>query len=685
MPTIPLVKKEVPEALAMFGEQLRAKAEQLVSHRMPIEQRWVEDLIQYHGRDNPEVERHLKRKAKRSRVVINITRAKCNAAEARLYEMLFPTDDRNWSLRPTPEPALYDRQGADPSLDEKVALDRAKRMQTKIEDQLQEANYPVIAREVIHDAVVFGTGILKAPVLVNRFRRKWRKIVDGTSVVRVLEMTPDIRPAVERVSIWDFFPDLTAPSLEDAEFIMERRFLTRAQIRKFLQLPGYIPEQVMKVLQSKDRFNTRPPVTEQLRWMSGTEAVLRTDNRDELWEYHGPVPTDVLKEAGVDFPGMDEDDLPQEMECIVQFIGPYIIKADLNPLETNDRPYMTFVYEPDDLSPFGYGIPFLMRHSQRIVNATWRMMMENAAHSSRPQLVMNRTLVEPADGDWDFSSGKIWYTTDPSVPVTNAFAAIPIENFQQQYMAIYQLIRQIVDDEINLPQIAQGALQGAPPETASALAMLLQGANAVLKRVVRKFDDGITIPLIRRFYDYNMQYSDDEEIKGDFDVVARGSTTLLAKETQMQTVASVMQAAMSPALAPMTNIRELYKRFLTLMHFDPNEILLSDQEAQQQAQQMAQAQGMSKEEVLAQIKQAQLQFEMQRHQDLMKDRELNRQMKLQMAEIQRQIEMMRLAADNNIALEKIKADLAKVAAQETNKANLQANEAMIKQQFGSGL
>jgi hypothetical protein len=42
-----------------------------------------------------------------------------------------------------------------------------------------------------------------------------------------------------------------------------------------------------------------------------------------------------------------------------------------------------FRWERVDLSPFGVGVPYLMRYAQRTLNAAWRAMLDNMALSSR--------------------------------------------------------------------------------------------------------------------------------------------------------------------------------------------------------------------------------------------------------------------------------------------------------------
>ena len=78
------------EMLQIFGARLSKIAQQRVTDRSVVEERWLRNLRQYHGVYEAEEQSRLDA-ANGSKVFINITRNKCNAAEARLSDMLFPT------------------------------------------------------------------------------------------------------------------------------------------------------------------------------------------------------------------------------------------------------------------------------------------------------------------------------------------------------------------------------------------------------------------------------------------------------------------------------------------------------------------------------------------------------------------------------------------------------------------
>ena len=583
-----------------LGDRLLRLVEERKTQRQSVENRWLEDLEQYLGVYDPETKKKLNEDPTRSQVFINITRNKTNAAEARLSDMLLPNDDRNWSVAETP---VAEIEGMEESLGETLAEQareqlqaearkRARLMMEEIDDQLVECDYAGLCRQAIHDACVFGTGILKGAVTVARTEKRWDELAPGVTVLRLEE---EFRPAVEHVMVWDFFPDLSARCLEECESILERKYVTRRQLIELARRPGFFADEIRQVL-AEDAEGNRASVPSHLARLR--DMTLGSQNnllphRYELWEYHGPLSKDDLAACGVEPP----DDELEEFEAVVLFVNGRVIRASLTTLDTGERPYALFVYERDDSSVLGYGVPFLLRQVQRVVNGTWRIMMENAALCSRGQVVLNQEVVRPVNGSWNLTPGKLWTVNEQGMTAQQAFSVFEFNSHQAELAGIFEMARQLADEITALPMLAQGE-QGHAPDTASGMSMMMNSANTVLRRIVKQFDDGITKPIIRRFYHWNMQYGERADIKGDFEVDARGSSVLLVKETQTQGLLQLMTFAGNAAFSPLLKVPDILRKLAQSMHISPDDIVLSDEEiaknqaaqAQQQALQAQQVQ-----------------------------------------------------------------------------------------------
>jgi len=549
------------ERLQVFASRLSRLAKEQVAKKQQIESRWLEDIRQYQGQYTPGELSKLRAK-EGSEVFVNITRNKTNAAEARLQDMLFPTDDRNWGIQPTPVPDIEIEAASLASPDmppetvsrlkfEQASM-KAQAMQDQIDDQLLESRFQPKCRDMIHDACQLGTGIIKGPVVMGRTKRRWDTLPDGTSMLTIEEM---LGAGAERVDPWDFFPDMSGRTVDEAEFFFEKKRLSKKQMREFAQLPGVLVDQVRQVV-SADAGGTHlaRDYTDDIRSISGINTV-GEGNKYEVWEYHGPISKteliDALAGSKEDMPDEEEiDALDDEIDAIVFFSGESVLKVVINPMETMDRPYSVFNWEKDESSIFGFGVPYLMRNPQRVLNASFRMMMDNSGMSVADQIVINKDIVTPQDGNYTMTPKKIWYLKDKARSPADAFATFSTTSHQQELSAIFMMARQLADEETNMPLIAQGEQGAHITKTSSGMAMLMNSANIVLRKAVKNWDDDVTRPLIRRFYDWNMQFNNNPAIKGDFMIEARGSGALLVREKQQENLMVYANiSAQNPELA----------------------------------------------------------------------------------------------------------------------------------------
>lgn len=725
-----MLQQQQEEKMQQFGHSLAKMRDEWVRTRYSqgVDKRWIEDIDQYNSKDNinkaasqmmTSVEQGYPvttqgAKPQRSTVYIGLTRQKTNAGESRLSDILLPTDDRNWGIQPTPIPELSEMaQSDDPAVDPRtgqqmvnqegqpirekdiarrireIAMKRAESMQREIDDQLTECDYNGEVRKMLHDAAVMGTGVLKGPIVTNRVRKAWQPMVDAQGQqVQVIEMVEELNPASFRVDPRNFWPDpACGESIHNGKGVFERDTMTAKQVRELAKQPGYMKDKLRAVLEEGPK---RSATMTEL-----TDEDQRDQMKDiyEVWTYWGEVEHDDLECVGVD---VGEKDALRTISGCVVFINSTVVKAFLNPLDTGDIPYDTFPWEKVTGSVWGYGIPYMMRSQQKVLNAAWRQMMDNSGVSSGPQIVVKPTVVQPADKQWQLTGRKLWYATDDIEDVTKAFATFEFNNHQQDFAQIIAMASELADQETGLPQLTQGEKTNAP-DTVGGMQMLMNAANVVLRRLVKQFDDYVTRPHIRRYYDYNMMYNSNEEIKGDFNIDARGSSALLIRDIQNQGFMNLLAAGANPIYGVYLDSEKLFKKALQAQHIDPAEVFKSDEEidqikeqqaqaAQQQqpqdpriiaAQMRAQSEG-QKYQFMGQVAQAEAQGKLAVVQ-------MQQQAKREELQIMRDIEMLKLAQTEKLSLEQIKAKLADTAIKERGKKELFTAEQRIKMLTGSGI
>jgi hypothetical protein len=667
------------EALGQVVGRLQAQADEQVQRKSLIEDRWLEDLRQYHGQYDPKTHSRLTA-SQQSQVFVNLTRSKTNAWEARLADMLFPTDDRNWGIAPTPVPEMEEAQdeGQKQQAEAMVAeaKKRAEAMEREIDDQLRESSYNIRCRDAIHDGCVLGTGIMKGPVTSQRPQRKWGKAEDGPMAgTHVLAIVEDPRPEYRRVDPWAFFPDMSARTMDEAQFTFERHLFTAKDMKRLAQLPSFNSDAIRSVLKEASRENLPDYIT-QLRAITGA-GDKANDGRYIVWEYHGPLEREDVETlcncmGRDDLQDVEVDDL-QEVLVQVWFCQGKVIKFSPAFLDSGDSLYSVWNFEKDDAGIFGFGVPYLMRDSQAAINGAWRIMMDNTGLSAGPQIVVNKGAITPADNDYTLRRNKVWFNNDPSMPAQNAFYAFQIDSRQAELANIIALARQFADDETNLPLVAQGESASHQTQTAQGMSILQNAANVVFRRAVKNWDDDLTIPTIRRAYDWNMQFNDNEDIKGDMEVDARGSSVLLVREIQAQNLMAITTNwTVHPVLGQLLKPADAARKTLQAHMLAADEIIKTDQEIEAEARQ-AQEQG------------GQPDPEMMKLQVQQQIAEMEAQVKLQVAEIDRETKLMALAEQRNMKMEDLQAKLGIKQQELRSRERTFAAEAALKERHGQGI
>ena len=717
------------ERLQAFGQSMSHQRDDWIRARYSygVDKRWLEDEDQYNAKDNvnkaasqmmTSVEQGYPvttqgAKPHRSTVYIGLTRQKTNAAEARISDILLPTDDRNWGIKPTPKPKLMamsrdtqmagDKETGQPLMNPdtgeplamrdiaraamKTAREKSDAMQLEIEDQLVECDYNGELRKVIHNSARLGTGVIKGPIVTNRTRKAWQpyKDMEGNTIHQ-LDIVNEVTPASFSVDPRNVWPDPgCGDSIHNGKGIYEREQLTSRQVRDLAKQPGFMKEQLRKVLEEGPK-------------KSATFQELKDeDQRDiardvyEMWSYWGEVDHDDLDAAGIKVG--EKDELRAVSACVVM-INSTIVKAFLNPLEGGDLPYDFYVWERVSDSVWGYGIPYLMRAQQKVLNAAWRQMMDNAGVSSGPQIIVKAGAIQPADKQWQISARKIWFATDEVDDVRKAFTAVEFNSHQVELSGIIKMAMELADMETGVPVIMQGE-KGAAPDTVGGMQMLMNSANVVLRRLVKQFDDMITRPHIRRYYDYNMMYNEDEEIKGDFSIDARGSSALLIRDIQNQAFLNLLAAGANPVYGVYLDTQKLFEKALQAQHIDPKDVFKSEDELEKLKEQQKNPQEAPPDPAMAVAQlRGQIEMEKAKAQNAGDMAELQvrqgiaqQEGEIRMAEMQltREIEMLKMANNQNLTLEQIKAKLADTAMRERGKKELYAAEANLKMATGQGI
>lgn len=629
--------------VARLGSMLYGRYKQYEQDRRMAELQWEKNSRQYQGIYDPDIERAMD--ANRSRAYPKITRVKCVSMLSRLMNLLFPVDDKNWTVEPSAVPVLDndDLQGildmlmpppapdadmapiagaaampsgapaappptppSDDVIEQAIrdfAKKRARRMELEIEDQLQElggaraVSYVTLCRKVLASGIQYGAGILKGPFVVEQDTRTWQLNEQG----RLMAQTKtSYRPRFEHTPLWNYYPDMTAKTLAQMDGQFERVVLTRHQLLDLKQRADFLPDQIDLALRSYPNGNyvRRAYETELLVNGPQLNAQHTSRNKFEAYVWEGFVTGTELAAAGAT---IAEKDMQSDLKATVWVINDVVIKAALNPWSQLDptadmQMYHHFIFEESESFLLGNALPQIMRDSQMGVCAATRMSLDNASIQRNMEVNTRKLRL-----DQDISSvepDKIWYRDDDG-PESQypAVRAIEIPMHLTELQSLVSMFQNFADQETFVNAATGGDMQKGPSEpfrTATGASMLRGDAALPFKDVVRNFD-AFTESVIGAILIFNKHFNPSPNLNGDFQPVARGATSLIAKEvlgTQLDQLAQTLTDQEKPYL----KARNLLRARVRVRDMDTEDIVMNDAECDavdqqtQQAQQAQQAQ-----------------------------------------------------------------------------------------------
>lgn len=620
------VKRIDPDALRTLGQNLDQRFRQYVSDRRIAELRWLRNQRQYLGIYDPEVEKELS--PNRSKAYPKITRVKCISVLSRLMNLMFPGNERNWELRASPSPemsvedvktAVETAQGKDQAAGvqvtvdvdyitaavQQLAEDRAEKLSLTIDDQLQELggdqtyDYVALNREVLASGVTYGLGVLRGPFVKECKRTVWA--VDPQTNQPSPQERITYKPLFEFLSVWDFYPDLAAKTFSQMDGYFIRMVMSRSQLRKLADRPDFFKDVIKRYLERTQQGNYKAQLHEmELRTMGVKVNVneQKTDaNKFEVIAWHGPVSGHTLQQAGVRVP---DNKLSDEVDAEVWMVDGNVIKAVMNPwamLDVDVKTLHPFLFDKDDTSPIGQGLPNVIRDSQMSIAAATRMLLDNASVTCGPNLELNTDLLRP---DQDLSSTgayKVWYREGlgPEAQFP-AVRNVQIDSHLSELMQVIELFMKFADTETFVGPATGGDMAHAPSEpmrTAAGASMLRGDAALPFKDIVRSFDQ-FTQSVIESVVQFNRKFNADLAPEGDYNVIARGATSLIAKEVRGMQVDQLAQT-MRPEemmhiderklIEARIKVRDLGDLLLPQSEVDRRQAAASQKQAQQEQKQ----------------------------------------------------------------------------------------------------
>jgi hypothetical protein len=403
----PVQPEAEEEKISALVGKINSRFQQCETTREDDEDRWLQAFHNYRGRYFKNV---AFRDHEKSRVFVKVTKTKVLAAYGQLIDVLFNMDyvpgaqmdlppqsngglgfpgdgndlapgatfrsleshflgglkeeyeDANLSEGPAPSPEM-------PQI--KPAQIAARRLEKLILDQIDESNGSVELRNAIFEACLLGTGIIKGPFTYNKTLHKYTNTGNGREYTPITVKVPKM----EFVSVWDFYPDPNARTMDEAEFVIQRHRLNRNQFLDLANRPYFRKDAIIECLKMGAKYNKKSWETDIDLEKSQYPDI--ENNRFEVLEYWGTIDALSAREEGLDIDESIDD--TQEVQVNVWMVRDKVIRIVENPFKPFRTPYQAFVYEKNPYTFFGIGVPENMDDAQQIMNGHARMAIDNLA------------------------------------------------------------------------------------------------------------------------------------------------------------------------------------------------------------------------------------------------------------------------------------------------------------------
>jgi len=639
-----MAKKPYTEEVNPLIGYIKNRFQQSETSKIYDEKRWLKAYRNYRGLYGPDM---AFRESEKSKVFVKVTKTKVLASFGQIIEVLFSQGKFPLGIRPTTVPENIDsyahlnpqagQMNGEKSPDElktkdiikdiygydgdgkalkpgatatdlikNIAQDyeelgfeagtatqgqpqiepariAAEQMEKLIHDQLEESHAITILRHVFFEMALLGTGILKGPFTDSKTYHSYDTVEDdegNTDSIYVAKIKSI--PSVEAVSCWDFYPDPNATNIRDCDYVIQRHSFNRQQLEDLIPKPMFREKAILACLEEGPNYQTRGYESSLYDRENITQLY---KNRFEVLEYWGAIDKKLADECGVQY-----ETNAEVVQVNVWICGGHILRLVENPFTPTRLPYLVSPYEVNPYQFFGVGIPENMEDSQQVMNGHARMAIDNLALAGNLVFDIDETLLVPGQ-DMKVFPGKIFRRQ--SGQPGQAIHGVKFPNTAHENLMMFDKFRQLADESTGIPSYSHGATGiQTTTRTAAGMSMLMGAAALSIKTVIKNIDDYLLKPLGESLFHWNMQFNDEApHIKGDLEIKAQGTSSLMQKEVRSQRLMTFMQTASNPALAPFVRWHTCLKEIAKSLDIDPDQLINDPERAAIYAQIMGMANG----------------------------------------------------------------------------------------------
>ena len=494
------------------------------------------------------------------------------------------------------------------------AHEEVERLERKVRDDFEEANFLEPFNLGMEYLTVFGTAFWEGPIPCVRWKNDWSKGKGKSKISR--KATQGV--AFRAINPLDVYPSPDQRNVDDGAICIRVNFTPQELWLNATEVGGEDAEIGIWFKDTvSDLLNKYPNGGVRLSWQDG-DSENRELRNQSTWSatkscmmegisYYGQVKGNLLTRMGVmkthDGVAISPDDY-YEINAIV--IDNYCIYCRIiNPCL--GRPlFRAQFYEATD-SFFGESLAQRLIGYQRVMNGSLQSLVVNMNMTGAPIIWISASeqLLDKSPTRFKVEGGKVFAfkrnVAGVSVSSGPPMGALRVESRVNEILAVMNMAIKRIDDVSGFPSYTYGQnVTGGAGRTYSGLAMLTEASTRETKCRVDGVSRGVICPMVKMDAYRVMLYDDTIEYSGDIEVHPIGVMGLILKQQEMQKVLQLMQMVVNNQFLVNTigerGLMELFRQVLEtyeIVNIDkiiPSKGELDLQEYVTRLQSMAQAQ-----------------------------------------------------------------------------------------------
>ena len=522
--------------------------------------------------------------AKKRGVFVHLVRRRVNSARVKITSLLFESGKVPFSITPNYNPkfASPDLQEIPPEqVNDEVDM-RAERMENTIRDILRKTDYISVINDTVLEMCLYGTGVTKSIVLKGYNYPVYKSAKQDPEMLKAEDLLEsELIPTVERVSIWDLFPNPEAKSMTDCDWVIQRANYSKQQLIALKEQPGFDEKAIDEILETDTSEDYGHDQSESPS--KGSRISRERTKKYQILEEWGTYSKDDL-EPYTDTKKYKGDSTPM---CIT-VCGDKVIRVVENPFDGR-IPYDMCYWERNPESIWGDGIYFSIRDLQDITNFAFAQLVEGKALASNPISVIDPQAFDPKEDIENIYPGKV-IKVRPGNDVQSAYRPVIIPDVTSGLSELISMVERQADMASGQSAIGLGESAPYQTKTATGMSILQSNANKLTAEVVRSVSNMVT-GNIKAIYHWVMSDSQDPTLKGDYDCECTGFMQYVSKEvhnTQLLGLLSVL--AQNPDLNNEIKRNKFIRPIFRAFSLEPEEFVMTQEESDAKGQEAQEAQ-----------------------------------------------------------------------------------------------